>query len=85
MVIKLPGQLKHAIKVLGKAADAGHLKYVGEGRMGTPFASIRSGSGWGDIVQNCFVCSKCFQKIMLFAETYHGSGGGIRYVNSFTD
>ncbi|MCG8016208.1 MAG: hypothetical protein JAY97_08335 [Candidatus Thiodiazotropha sp. 'RUGA'] len=78
--IKLPTDLKRAIKKADEAVKKGVLKYEGAGQLGEPFEELARGSHWGDVVDNYFSCTSCGQKFNLYAETYHGAGGAFEKI-----
>ena len=73
--IKLPADLKRAIKKAAEAVQSGVLKYEGAGQAGDPFAQLARGGHWSNFVSNYFSCTSCGQVFHLHAETYHGAGG----------
>ena len=79
-VIDLPSDLISAIRLVKNKLEDGSLSYLGAGFWGEPFSKIESGEGWSDIVDQYFCCVNCQQKIRLYAETYHGSGGMLEAV-----
>ncbi len=84
ILIKLPKDLDNAVSILGKCLESGLITSMGYGKYSQPFESILK-SGWSDIVSCYFKCNNCSQKYHLAAETYHGSGGYLRAIETIEE
>lgn len=75
--IKLPGELKHAIRIAKENIADGTISVLEKetGQWSQPFSQLTSSGGWDDLVHYVFVCNSCGQRFQLSAETYHGAGG----------
>jgi len=83
--IKLPSDLKRAIRKAAEALEIGVLQYEGAGQFGDPFSQIAKGGHWGDFVSNYFSCASCGQLFHLHAETYHGAGGAFEEIDEIEE
>jgi hypothetical protein len=73
--IRVPDDLKKAIRIVRAHVAEGTLTELPDGPDGEPFASINADGPWDDIVSHLFACTGCGGRFRLSAETYHGSGG----------
>jgi len=75
-------QLEQAIRVIAANLEDGTIvesDYWPEGALNynhTTFKELVAGATWGDVLKYYFECPKCNSLYKLWAETYHGSGGG---------
>ncbi|WP_206074748.1 hypothetical protein [Pseudoalteromonas rubra] len=83
--IRLPKDLSEAISSLRVNLECENLEYLGNGAFGEPFTNFSCGVGWGDIVNNYFKCSHCSQLLHLRAETYHGQGGQLSFIEQVSE
>ena len=73
--IKLPSDLKKAIRIAKENVADGTLRVLEEQKWKTPFNVVTPDGGWDDVFSYIFVCNSCGNRFELVAETYHGSGG----------
>ena len=85
VAIRLPNDLRRAIRRAAAACQQRHLQHLGEGAYGDPFPELARTESWGDFVNSYFACSACGQLFRLQAETYHGSGGAFGPVSEIAE
>lgn len=76
-VIRVPDQLRKAIRVAAQAVEEGVLAEIEtySGLNQYTFTECAQKMIWGDMVDYHFRCNHCATRFELGAETYHGSGG----------
>ena len=81
--IEIPADLERAIRIAATNIQDGRIqesnywpKEISNCCDSGPFSDLANGKLWGDIVEYYFECIQCKSLYRLFAETYHGSGGG---------
>jgi hypothetical protein len=81
--IRLPADLTAAILSL-QAAIADHrisaLPTYSDTYTTPAFSTVPADGPWPEIVRNGFRCTRCGEKYLLSAETYHGGGGSLEAV-----
>ena len=85
VAIRLPSDLRRAIRHAAAACREGHLQHLGEGAYGDPFLELAKTETWGDFVNSYFAFCACGQLFRLQAETYHGSGGALGPVSEIAE
>jgi len=79
--IRTPADLNKAINHLQHAIRHKALQSIGHVGYASPFSELGHNS-WGDLVNNYFTCLHCGQHFELTAETYHGSGGQLKAIET---
>ena len=83
--IRLPNDLRRAIRLAAAGCSSGRLRHLGEGAYGDPFPQLAKTESWGDFVNSYFACTACGALFRLQAETYHGSGGTLGRISQISE
>lgn len=83
--IRKPREFRRALAIAAENVADGTLSEVPDPEappLDQPtFAAVAAGGQWGDFTTFRFRCTQCGECFVLFAETYHGSGGSWRPEN----
>lgn len=81
--IKTPGEIYMVAEHLKDAVKRGALVEIEKESIFGPISifTIEENKPWpSDIIEAYFKCVQCNNEIKLFCETYHGSGGSVKFL-----